>query len=94
MKKLCGRATKAPVEINWFHWKGHSRTHLEELQSWINSFGTNHSDVLEFDDDGMKIKTLEGSSYNLPDDYMVIRGVRGEFYPCEISIFNETYNVL
>lgn len=94
MKQLCGRATKAPVEINWFHWKTQSETHLEELRAWINSFGTNHSDVLEFSNDSMKIKTLEGSSYNLPDNYIVIRGVRGEFYPCEINIFNETYNIL
>lgn len=93
MNRLCGTATKRPVEIQWFRWKNYSTTNLEELKGWVNSFGTNHNDVLEYKDEHILIKTLEGSSYNLPDGYIIIRGVKGEFYPCEPTIFLATYEV-
>jgi hypothetical protein len=38
----------------------------------------------------LTIQTLEGVEKATPG-YYIIRGVRGEFYPCEESIFNETY---
>lgn len=36
------------------------------------------------------IKTLEGNMTASPGDW-VIRGVRGEFYPCKADIFDLTY---
>lgn len=36
------------------------------------------------------IHTLEGNMHVSPGDY-VIRGVRGEHYPCKPEIFEETY---
>jgi hypothetical protein len=38
----------------------------------------------------MTVTTLEGQVRARVGDY-IIRGVRGEFYPCEKSIFEETY---
>ena len=37
------------------------------------------------------IKTLEGNMKARVGDY-IIKGVRGEFYPCEKTIFEETYD--
>ena len=37
------------------------------------------------------IHTLEGT-YQLNVGWYVIKGVRGEFYPCEAAIFAETYD--
>jgi hypothetical protein len=37
------------------------------------------------------IKTLEGSLYAQPGD-MIIRGVKGEFYPCKPDIFAASYD--
>ena len=37
------------------------------------------------------IRTLEGNMKARIGDY-IIKGVRGEFYPCEKAIFEETYN--
>ena len=37
------------------------------------------------------IHTLEGNMTVSPGDY-VIRGVRGEHYPCKPEIFHETYD--
>lgn len=38
----------------------------------------------------VKIKTLEGHMYASPGDW-IIRGVKGELYPCKPDIFAATY---
>lgn len=94
MKILCGRAIKKPVEIHFFKYKGWNAVTIAELKSWIESFGATFWDVIETNSQGkLKIKTLEGSSYDLPDGYVIIRGVEGEFYPCEPNIFDKTYDI-
>lgn len=85
-----GKAVKKPIPIDWFKYTGD----IEKLGEWIGEFDTLRSDVIEVTDTGLKIKTLEGSSYELPQGYFVLRGIRGEFYPCESQIFEESYNVL
>ena len=42
------------------------------------------------DDGGVDIKTLEGVMHASPGDW-IIRGVKGEFYPCKPDIFDATY---
>jgi hypothetical protein len=39
-----------------------------------------------------QIPTLEGTMTGLPGDW-IIRGVKGELYPCNDEIFKETYEV-
>lgn len=43
--------------------------------------------------DAIRIRTLEGTMTAEPDD-MVIRGVKGELYPCKPDIFAATYDVV
>jgi hypothetical protein len=38
------------------------------------------------------IPTLEGSSYNLSEGDWIVKGVKGEFYPCKPDIFSMTYD--
>lgn len=38
----------------------------------------------------IEIETLEGTMRALPGDF-IIKGVKGEFYPCKPDIFEETY---
>lgn len=40
-----------------------------------------------------KIITLEGNMECLPGDY-IIKGVKGEFYPCKPDIFKTTYEAV
>lgn len=42
---------------------------------------------------GIYIPTLEGSMFGGPDDW-IIRGVKGEFYPCKPDIFAATYDAV
>jgi hypothetical protein len=45
-----------------------------------------------FEDNCLKIKTLEGNMMVSTDDY-IIKGVNGEFYPCKPDIFKKTYEL-
>lgn len=45
-----------------------------------------------FTPDGIHIKTLEGTMIARPDDW-IIKGIKGEFYPCKPDIFEATYEV-
>lgn len=41
---------------------------------------------------GYFIKTLEGNSYIISNKDYIIKGVKGEFYPCKPDIFEQTYD--
>jgi hypothetical protein len=92
----CGTATKKPVLIDWFLWQGDD-FYLEE---WVKSFNQkylNHfvsTTNTETNKLNLFVKTLEGTSYDVPENYVIIRGVEGEYYPCEPKIFEKTYNVM
>lgn len=92
MIKICGKATKKPVEIHWFKWKQYGN--IRELKSWIESFGDSFDKIIDVSENNIKVLTLEGSSYNVPDGYIIIRGIKGEYYPCESEIFKQTYNTI
>ena len=49
-------------------------------------------DVLQYDEDSHRqyIQTLEGPLWVTHGDW-IIRGVKGEFYPCKPDIFAATY---
>ena len=71
--------------------------------------GTNHADVFAFCPDASNargiggdinavsnslwIKTLEGGHIASSGDY-IIKGVKGEFYPCKPDIFAATYDAV
>lgn len=62
----------------------------EELASWSKS------DIIRRPDgtlSGMMVYTLEGTMTGSIGDYL-IKGVRGEFYFCAKSIFEETYEAV
>lgn len=43
---------------------------------------------------GFMIYSLEGSDYEpvyLGEDYYIIKGIKGESYPCEGNVFRESY---
>lgn len=85
-----GTATKKPVLIDWFLWEGG----ILSLKNWCKTFGDNWLELFITAERTLKVKTLEGSSYNVPEGYIIIRGVEGEYYPCEPKIFEKTYNVM
>lgn len=93
------KATKKPITIDYFDPTNDSSL---GLGLWIKSFGDDPKDVVtllnvgENGDikKGIAIKTLEGTSYEVTDKDVIIRGVKGEYYPCKKDIFEQTYDRL
>ena len=93
---------KKPVIIEAFRWTG--GVNQNEDPEWIVDALKFKSGVCQicFDEDPyilaraeaniyMKIETLEGTHIALPGDY-IIRGIKGELYPCKPDIFEKTYD--
>lgn len=78
---------KKPVTIEALLFTGDNANEVDE---WINGDeadgGWGHCDYWE-------IETLEGTMTARLGDY-IIRGVKGEFYPCKPDIFDETYEAV
>lgn len=59
-----------------------------QVLHWINESGGNATWF--FNHDTLQIETLEGLMSANDGDW-IIRGVKGEFYPCKPDIFEQTY---
>ena len=75
---------KKPVEVDVILWDGGNKLEVEKFMGQkIDHAYTSTNDIL-------MIPTLEGyMSANKGD--LIIKGVKGEFYPCKPDIFNLTY---
>ena len=72
---------KKPIVIEAVQYDGT----LESLNSlYIPEVGQ------EFLSDEIIIPTLEGDMVAKPSDY-IVKGIKGEFYPCKADIFEATY---
>ena len=87
---------KKPVEIEALQWDGSDHlsmfefldgSHRSSMASNGTNFYINHNKV----QGGLVIKTLEGEHIANIDDW-IIKGVKGEFYPCKPDIFKLTYD--
>jgi hypothetical protein len=76
MKKYC----KLPVVVEALQYDGHNGY---EIQDW-----SNHEVVVT--NSSILVETLEGVMKANIGDY-IIKGVRGEFYPCKPDVFKLTY---
>lgn len=92
------KARKKPVIIDFFEITTNYLTanELNTIKQWANSF--EHSSfeswfIVEANHT-LLVKTLEGTSYTISSDDVIIRGVFNEFYPCKKSIFYATYEIL
>lgn len=76
---------KKPVVIEAVKWAGNNEDEIVKFcgRDKINLGSGRHGWYLT-------IKTLEGWMYANIGDY-IIKGVKGEFYPCEPDIFKLTY---
>lgn len=77
------KATKKPVTIDFVRWTGNN---LNEVQDFTG--GTGYRALGE----KYMLPTLEGIMEASKDD-VIIKGVKGEFYPCKPDIFEATYDI-
>lgn len=74
---------KKPVIIEAVQYKGGI---TKELENFISDCGRN----VTFKPGIMIIETLEGDMIANKNDW-IIKGVKGELYPCKPDIFEQTY---
>lgn len=82
---------KRPVLVEAVQFKGDNHQEIKIFCSKINLYG--------IDDDGAEylranplVPTLGGNILCYPGDW-IIKGVNGEFYPCDPEIFKATYDL-
>lgn len=83
---------KKPVEIEAF------KFYIDGIPDWfVDKVSTNEiilrncgHNRYTIDDAYCEIKTLEGTMVGNGGDY-IIKGVKGEIYPCKSDVFKETY---
>lgn len=78
---------KKPVEVQAVQWDGSNIDEIREFGAKVVA-GPTHGfqDVLAIDTREGIMRTKRGS--------WIIRGVKGEFYPCEDEIFKLTYDAV
>lgn len=84
-----GRYRKKPIEIEAFRFLGESNMN-PSVPSWFVEAVLAGS--VKADTDGVDITTLEGVMRANAGDW-IIRGVKGELYPCKPDIFDATYEI-
>lgn len=82
------KAIKKPIVVDVWELDSKLRGHIP---SWVIT--ACRKDLLNFNGDAWYISTIEGKMKAGDGDYL-IKGVRGELYPCERSIFKETYDIV
>lgn len=82
---IVGRFRKLPVVIEAMRWDG-SMDSQAKIVTWTGGVAAGYFDGAYF----LEIVSLEGPMRADPGDW-IIRGVKGEFYPCKADIFALTY---
>lgn len=79
---------KKPVVVEAVQWLGNNLKEVEE----ITKYSPTNRSILPHphNNDCLLIVTLEGEMRADKNDY-IIKGVKGEFYPCKPDIFEQTY---
>lgn len=77
---------KRPLEIEAFIWNGPNTRIPKEFKAMDAGIVT----PAYLDRPGLEIKTLEGYITAAHGDF-IIKGVKGEYYPCKADIFALTY---
>lgn len=78
-----GTYRKKPVEIQAIQWTGEN---IDEIRNFIGEMDRDEQNRVS-------ISTLEGVMKADVNDW-IIRGVKGEFYPCKPHIFDVTYEAV
>lgn len=86
MKVVMQTYKTKPVEIQAVEWNGDNDVFLF-LQKWSNGI------IYRETRNVLRINTLEGVMEGMIGDY-IIKGLRGEFYPCKPDVFEQKYEAV
>jgi hypothetical protein len=81
---------KLPVEIEAVQWTGTNERGQNNIHEIFEALGEFHFSSWT---DELYIRTLEGEMTAKKGDW-IIKGVRGEIYPCKDNVFKLTYEAV
>jgi len=84
---------KKPIVIDAVQWRGDNLEEIIAFTGWHESASSKWTwEQYEkiVNDEGLKIFTLEGTMMAEIGDW-IIKGIKGEVYPCKQDIFEMTY---
>jgi hypothetical protein len=89
---------KKPVVIEAVKWTGGNHREMfnflgGEDEDYLTAVGVNFYIDWSKVEGGLIIKTLEGEHVVTVGDY-IIKGIKGEYYPCKPDIFEATYEIV
>ncbi len=89
---------KKPVIIEAIQWTGKNHREMYDfITNDVDGYIRPNGDNFYIDHDkvngGLVIKTLEGEHIASIGDF-IIKGIKGEFYPCKPGIFEDTYEIV
>lgn len=77
---------KKPIEVEAIQWNNN--------EPFIRNF-VKDDRKLKFPDGKCEVwNTEEGNWMNIPNRHYIIKGIKGEFYPCSPEILARTYDVI
>lgn len=89
---ISSKYVKKPVVIEAVLWTGNN-AQIPDIMDWISDSGGRSDFALDpKHGKALFIHTLEGEMAALPGDY-IIKGIKGEFYPCKPDIFEASYDM-
>lgn len=83
------RFRKKPMEIEAVQWTGDNKEEIDKFVGVELAYASNE-DGSDIRLDMLMIPTLESAHEASKGDW-IIKGIKGEFYPCKPDIFEETY---
>lgn len=92
------KAQKKPIVVEVCQWTGDNLDEIKQFCGeknirWGRQVPITDLIAKEITPWDLYIETLEGLHKALIGDY-IIKGVKGEFYPCKKEIFHKTYSLL
>ncbi len=90
------KATKKPITIEFIQWNNRNYDEIStfvgkeikpELESETAYLAGKGAPIFS-----ITIPTIEGNMKAMPNDY-IIKGIKGEFYPCKPDIFLASYDI-
>lgn len=82
--KSSGKAVKKPIAIDYYHWTGQPPTHWPD---WMR-----HNLGVRYEVSNLQIDVDTGGAVRCNKGDVVIRGAKGEIYPCKLATFEDTYD--
>ena len=86
VSSIVAKYRKKPVVVEALRWTGKN---FEAMSNFYGAFTCTTISAI-FPKSTMLVLTLEGTMRAKPGAW-IIKGVKGEFYPCKSDIFEETY---